>query len=94
MRPTLYEDDLPLFTGISALGALRRVLPLRCPGADEQGCACSDSDGKPRGWLYPDQPDWWYEDSPFDGSLDPDENGWHQHCHDVWRHMGILEEDS
>ncbi len=79
---------------------LDRVLPLRCPNiedADHDRLGCFDCDG--RGFLYPDQPDWFddtWNNLQYDGgppTMAPSDL-WPELCEQVWRHMGILEDDS
>jgi len=92
-----WEDELEI---------LARVLPLRCP-CDTQPTSIKppvDCDG--RGWLYPDPPDWWedlimndeflrreYTEERRRDMLDTMTEEWHKQLRNVWRAMGILEED-
>jgi len=99
MKPTLYADDLG-FDDVSWVRKFARVLPRRCPGldampSDHVRCEC---DGL--GFLYPDPPDWWYQDilqsisMPNEGQLQVNiRQEWEIFLHDAWRVLGVIEDD-
>ncbi len=90
-------EVVPALNGAIGLRSLKRILPLRCPSppchdgelhiydgdGDEWRIVSKEDDPlcEGRGWLYPDPPYWFMEDS----------SDWHwmTYCETTWRAMGI-----
>ncbi len=89
-RPTLFADDVErmasnkLYALRTALTALARILARRA-----NCCRTFLGQSSPLNhWDYPDPPDWWYEPKEWER-----ETPWQAFCEDMWRAMGIWDED-
>ena len=103
MRPTLfYKDIMGVREGerrpwSEELEGLARILPRRCYGDcdplndDEFGVGHEECEG--RGWLYPEMPSWFMDWERRGGKREFIEDDWRWGLNQVWRAMGILEEE-
>jgi hypothetical protein len=88
---------------VAAIDAVRPLLRRRCPMSDGKGhhprpagqtadlegeYTCAMCEG--RGWLYPEQPDWWEGGRILAPTIRA--YSWEEWCDGMWRVMGLYQE--